>query len=387
MINLCDGDIIDAYYITIGSYSSEVSYTLTAPNGTTLFSGGGTSVNMNLFNGNASCSTPGIIDCNGGDFILVAQGVGGTSVILDNDFDAGGMGSGWNTNVSADFSNPCDPSLDGGTYMWMGNSAQHPREIETLPMDLSCGAEICFLLDFATQGLASPCEGIDLANEGVYLEYSIDGGNTWITIEYYGPAGPGNNTQGGGQNPQMTSWNQYCHTIQPGVMSASTIIHWAQTGSSGINNDHWGIDNVVVSGLDCDPYLYDWTMVPGNDNDSLQIINLSADSTFTVWYGNTSDSCSAQITIIIPPSPDANAGIDQTICSGNNSVIIGGNPITASDSSSYSWSTGDTGTVILTGINQDLGQISVSPSVTTEYYLEVTKKGCTSYATVLISVD
>ena len=42
---------------------------------------------------------------------------------------------------------------------------------------------------YSVQGGAAPCEGPDLANEGVSLQYSTNGGATWITIVYYSPGG------------------------------------------------------------------------------------------------------------------------------------------------------------------------------------------------------
>jgi gliding motility-associated-like protein len=387
-ITMCTGDNIQVNYTAVGGWSNEVSYVLLDPQGNLVCQGNGLSVVNNVYSGIVQCLIPSIIDCNGGSFTLVAQGIGASVVLMNNNFDSGSMGTGWSSNVTADFSNPCDPSLDGGTYMWMGNSAQHPREIETIPLDVSCGGEICFLLDFATQGFASPCEGIDLADEGVYLEYSIDGGVTWVTMEYYGPAGVGNNYQPAGTNPQMTSWNQYCLPIPAAAMTAATQFHWAQTGSSGLNNDHWGIDNVTISSVaNCDPYLYDWTQVPGNDNSPIQVENITSDTTFTVWYGNTTDACSTEVTITIPPPPMADAGVDQLFCLGGSGITIGGSPVTPEDSTAFTWSTGDTGIVVLSGIPIVNGQIVVGPSITTDYFLEVDLNGCTGYDTVTVVVD
>jgi gliding motility-associated-like protein len=273
------------------------------------------------------------LECTGGDIILTASGQGASVLALDNDFDFGTAGAGWTTNVNADFTNPCDASIDGGTYMWMGNSAQHPRIIQTVPLDLSCGGDICFWLDFATQSDASPCEGIDLADEGVFLEFSIDGGTSWTTIEYFGPAGVGNNTSGGGTNPQMTSWNQYCYTIPPAAETPATIIHWAQTGSSGLNNDHWGIDNVSISSVaDCTPYWYDYTYLPPNDDGPIQNTNVTNTTTYEVIYTNGTDACST--TVVVPvapcPCPDAVVSGGGTYCAGDSIpnvvfTVTGGN--------------------------------------------------------------
>ena len=50
--------------------------------------------------------------------------------------------------------------------MWMGNTTAAPRTLETTSLDVECGGDICFFLDFSTQGGISPCEGPDLINEG-----------------------------------------------------------------------------------------------------------------------------------------------------------------------------------------------------------------------------
>ena len=78
------------------------------------------------------------------------------------------------------FNNPCGPGYDGGTYMWMGDAATVPRTLSTAPMDLSCGGQVCFYFKMAVQAQASPCEGPDQADEGVYFDY-------WDGINNYYP--------------------------------------------------------------------------------------------------------------------------------------------------------------------------------------------------------
>ncbi len=303
-IPVCHGETIVINYLAAGSWASENSYSFKDPQGNVLFQAGpGPTVGNAVFTTTGSCTTPIPLDCNGGEVILTAIGQGSSYPAINNDFDGGNAGPGWSSNVTAMFNNPCDPSVDGGTYLWMGSSSQHPRVLETVDLDLSCGGSICFFLDFATQGNASPCEGIDLANEGVYLEYSTNSGVTWTTIEYFGPAGVGNYTNGGGNNPQMTSWNQYCYDIPAGAISANTRIHWAQTGSSGNLNDHWGIDNVtILTPLSCAiPYYYDYVEIPGSPNNAVENVNLTSDSTFNVIYTNGTDSCATTVSIVLPP--------------------------------------------------------------------------------------
>ena len=321
-IAVCDGDAIDIDYNGGGSWMSEVSFALMDGDGNEVYaSPQGPAATSNIFIGSAACFNPGVLDCNGGNVVLTAQGMGASFPAINNDFDSGAAGTGWNTNITASFSNPCDASIDGGTYMWMGSSAPHPRIIETVPLDLSCGGEVCFWLDFATQGNASPCEGIDLPDEGVYLEYSTNGGATWTTIEYFGPAGVGNSVNGGGTDPQMTSWNQYCYQIPAAAQTPTTLIHWAQTGSSGNVNDHWGIDNVtIMSYVNCAPYWYDYdNLTPGTDP-AVQTVNVTSSGTYNVTYTNGTDACSTSVSITLPPCgcPTATVSGGGAYCVGND---------------------------------------------------------------------
>ena len=263
-------------------------------------------------------SNPTEIQC--GDTVdLSVEGTSGDTAFGDG-FDDGGLDAGWSATSSADFSNPCDASVDGGTYLWMGDAAAHPRTATTSGFNVNCGGEVCFYLDFATQGDASPCEGIDLADEGVYFQYSTDGGTTWNTIEYFGPDGVGDSTDNAGSDPQMTSWNQYCFTIPPAAETKNTQFRWTQTGSSGTNNDHWGIDNVVIYGNDCD-YYYDWAQFAGDSNQADTSVYVSSDTTFNVMYTNgVDDTCYANISI--NALTDVTATTDQyRICRGDSTTL------------------------------------------------------------------
>ena len=324
---------------------------------------------------------PQPLDCNGGNILLTAVGQGEYTLVLNNDFDAGSAGTGWNTNINADYNNPCQPSVDGGTYMWMGSSAPHPRILETVPLDVSCGGEICFYLDFATQGQAAPCEGPDLAGEGVYFEYSTNGGATWTQINYFHP--------NGGYDPIMTAWNQYCFTIPAAAETPNTLFHWAQTGSSGAAFDNWGLDNVTISSLvNCAPYVYDYAHIPGGDNGPTDNESLTSTTTYTVTYTNGVDACSTSITVPIPPGPTANAGPDVIRCFGGGPVTIGANPVTPTNGATFSWSSGaGSGTIDNIAPGIVTGQVSVSPAVTTTYTLSVTSAGCTTTDQVTVTVD
>lgn len=158
---------------------------------------------------------------------LSAFGSGTGNLAFSENFNSGAP-VGWQFTQSAQFNNPCSPGgVDGTTHLWMGAGSINPRDMVTVPLDLSLGGSICFDMLFAVQGQASPCEGPDEPQEGVYVEYSVDGGATWNTIHYFNP--------NGGNDPQLTNWNNWCFILPPGAVEASnteTVVpgSWGELG-------------------------------------------------------------------------------------------------------------------------------------------------------------
>src|SRR5690606_32276239 len=133
-------------------------------------------------------ANPTTLPCSGGSVDLSAVGTS-TTTVLGSDFDLGTVGAGWVVSPAGVFNNPCGPSPSGTAHMWMGNTTAAPRTLQTAPLDVSCGGEICFDFRMAIQSQGSPCEGPDLYNEGVNLQYSINGGATWVNIAYFASNG------------------------------------------------------------------------------------------------------------------------------------------------------------------------------------------------------
>jgi gliding motility-associated-like protein len=268
---------------------------------------------------NASTLT---VPCGGGNVNLTAVGSGYNTTPINNSFDLGNAGPNWSISPAGQFNNPCGPSVDGGTYMWMGSSTAAPRTLQTAPLDLTCGGNVCFYLKFAQQGNSSPCEGPDLTTEGVYFQYSINGGTTWTTINYFQP-------NAGGTSGPYLNWAQYCFPIPAVAQTTSTILRWYQGGSSGFGYDHWGIDNVVVTATNCGSVWYDWANIPGttgpNGDPASQNVFVQSDSTFTVCYTDGGVfNCCQNITISVLGMNAPNAAVTNESCPGNNdgSVIL-----------------------------------------------------------------
>lgn len=266
---------------------------------------------------NASTLT---VPCGGGNVILTANGSGYNTTPINNSFDLGNAGPNWSISPAGQFNNPCGPSVDGGTYMWMGSSTAAPRTLQTAQLDLTCGGNVCFYLKFAQQGNSSPCEGPDLTSEGVYFQYSINGGTTWTTINYFQP-------NAGGTTGPYLNWAQYCFPIPAVAQTTATIFRWYQGGSSGFQYDHWGIDNVIVTATNCGSVWYDWANIPGTvgpaGDPASQTVFVASDSTFTVCYtdGGTFNCCQ-NITISVLGMNSPTANVTDESCPGNNDGTV-----------------------------------------------------------------
>ncbi len=249
-----------------------------------------------------------LIPCGQTQAILVSAFGNSGQNALANNFNDTTIGVGWQATSSAMLTNPCGPGPDG-VYMWMGNLAANPRILTTEGFDLTLGATLCFDMRYAVQTGSSgtSCEGPDVANEGVFLQYSIDTGNTWTTIQYWDP--------NGGYDPILTNWNQYCLPLPSGAETPFTQIRWWQDTVSGTAFDHWGLDNVYIT-LNDTSYTYNW------DHTSYQgatppPVYVNSDTIITVYYVNptTGDSCvDSVIAQLIPPDLTIGSISDSTIC-------------------------------------------------------------------------
>ena len=128
-------------------------------------------------------------------------------------------------------------------------------------------------------------------------------------------------------------------------------------------------------------YLWD----NGASLSSTSVANPIATPTVTTTYSVTvtdGNSCSAidQVTITVNPTPNVDAGADQTICT-NDSVTIGGSP-TGPIGSSFNW-------VPNIGLSDaTVSNPKASPSDTTKYFVTITDvNGCTALDSVIVNVN
>jgi len=201
----------------------------------------------------------------------------------------------------------------------MGNTSPVPRILCTQSYDLTAGTAgvtICFDLLFATQTgdpATAPCEGPDEPDEGVCLQYSIDGGASWVTINYFDP--------NGGYDPMLTNWNNWCFQLPPAAITANTMIRWFQVADSGADYDHWGIDNVVIYFNDPTyqiTYLHDSYNLGATGGTDPNPVCPNSTTSYTVQMTNGTFTCTDIVTVtVVMPTFNVVAIPDTTICSGS----------------------------------------------------------------------
>ena len=195
--------------------------------------------------------------CSGQTITLTATG-SLVSSSLNNNFN-GSIGSGWLGTPSASIvTNVCaSPSLDGSQYLWMQNSAV-PRSLESLPMNVLNGGTISFEYRQAKfNSDPSPCEAPDIllsgtTNEGVFVQYSTNGGATWSTFKYlysnsqYSNSGTAD-AYNNGCGDYVTRWTKMTYPIPTAAKTASTKFRWIQPAGTSASTDNWGLDNLTIA--------------------------------------------------------------------------------------------------------------------------------------------
>ena len=308
-----------------------------------------------------------------GDTAFLSVTANGSSVVFGENFNSG-QPVGWQFTQSVTIgNNTCGvPSLDGSDFMWMGSSATYPRTMTTNAVDLSCGGDICFEMRYAIQGGAAPCEGPDLPNEGVYLEYSLNN-VTWTQINYWPP------TNNGAASSPMTQWTQYCETLPAAAQTTATYIRWNQASASNSNFDHWGLDNIGISATTCGGYTVSWQ----HDGFSLPMgqytgtnpngVSPNQNTSYVVQMTNGTITCTDTVNVIV----------DAPIVTVNNPTICEGDSVLLTASASqpggtFSWSPS----------GQTTNSIMVAPNTSSQYTVSYATAVCPPSSTVSsVTVD
>ena len=151
-------------------------------------------------------------------------------------FNSGTLPVGW-VSTPYQVASPClTKMIDNSSYFWATTLKGGVRYVVTNPLNVSHGGDIKFYMRYGSDDPAPGCEDPDEPQEGVYLQYSINGGASWVQIATWAPlmnyVGP------------LYKWNKYSYSIPTAAKTTSTLFRWYQPSNSGDEWDNWGLDNV-----------------------------------------------------------------------------------------------------------------------------------------------
>ncbi len=267
--------------------------------------------------------------CPGSTINLNATGfVTGSNYSFD--FNAGALPPGWSTTGATSFSsNSCGPSLDGTPYYWASTAVGTPQ-IVTDAFDICSGGTLKFDMRYAVQSGSSPCEGPDLAHEGVSIEYKV-GGGPWVEFIYYRPDGqilpnrPTGSSPTVSGNTPFTVWNTFIVPIPTVAISTNTQFRWIQYNSSGTCCDNWGLDNIFINAGPCITANIDWSNgAQGTENTSI-VANTDTCMIAYLYDDNNVLLCTSTPVCFTVFDPNIEAGADQEVCLGQNVTVSGSN--------------------------------------------------------------
>ncbi|EAZ94947.1 CHU large protein; uncharacterized [Flavobacteria bacterium BAL38] len=194
--------------------------------------------------------------CVGGSSLLSATGVLGVP-LMSNDFNTSTVGTGWSSTASVSFQSvlTCEPNYgyatsntDNSIFVWMQNAAA-PRTLETTSYDVSGGGYLSFdFREASDDNGGNGCEALD-DNEGVYVQYSTDGGTSWNNLKLMFPSVESNFPSAAniGCGTYVYDWNTTTVPLPAAALSANTKFRWTQRQSTSATQDSWGLDNVRIT--------------------------------------------------------------------------------------------------------------------------------------------
>ena len=288
--------------------------------------------------------------------------VSGSADLSDN-FDPAIDPSVWTSVVGGYESVNC-LSVSGNALYFDGATT---RTTETVDANVAGGGSVDFWLKIGSS--TGTCEDAD-AGEEVDLDYSINGGVSWVNINTY-------------LTTAYAVFTAITEPIPAGAQTGATRFRWNQINHSGTCCDHWAIDDVVINtigdSLDSTSII---TWSPGatlDDSTSITPIAVpGGQMTYVVTVDDQGCLTTDTITIYID-STVVTATSDTAFCLGNSGVIgVTSNTPTAS----YVWSPA-------TGLSSTTAQFPItSPTSTTTYAVDITNtSGCMYTDSVVVTID
>jgi len=257
----------------------------------------------------------------------------------------------------------------GGTYSWSNNSTSasntvYPDTITTYIVTVTLNG--CTATDEVKVSVGTipiPDAGSDTAIcYGNSVQLTATGGGTYTWSN-------------GGTTPtisvQPTVNTNYVVTVNINGCTASDAVNVTVNSLPYINA---GDNKTICSGasvqLSANATAGSTFFWEDSTNTSTRIVSPVGNTTYIVTANLNGCTTSDDVTVTVNPIPNANAGLDDTICKNEPSFL------TASGGTSYLWDIGPT-----------TNTIEVSPPVTRKYVVTVTKDNCTNTDEVTVVVN
>ncbi len=214
-------------------------------------------------------------------------------------------------------------SVSGDALHFDGTTT--PREAFTVAQNVTTCTTIdfCLFIGNSSSG-GAPCENAD-TGEDVELQYSTNGGATWVTIQVFNQAdwdaaGPYNNT-----------WQCFSIPIPAGAISPTTQFKWVQPNFSACTGcDNWALDDVNINcSAAATNYNYSWTPNNAVNDDTLQspFTSINQTTTYYVTVTNPNGGCTTSDSVTVHVTcgdcfPAVPTWTDPTCNGGNDGQII-----------------------------------------------------------------
>ncbi|MGE0562579.1 MAG: gliding motility-associated C-terminal domain-containing protein [Flavobacteriales bacterium] len=303
------------------------------------------------------------------------------------------LGAGSTINASAQVENPSGNMIDGncttvtGTFCatggedWIvignfrgdastqmvGSSSFNYMYVEDVTL-----FEICYGIDLSAPSTTINC------GDSTILTTSVTGYSSAATYNWILPLG--NTLSGAGPhivNPETTTTYQV--VVEEGCVRDTATI---TINVSGLCGPYTSITDTSICEGECinieasaaiggtPPYTYTWSPNIGNDQGPFTVCL----DTTTIFYVTVTDavglSYTDTATVTVNQIPVIDAGMDDSICSGNSITLNG---------------VANIGTVQWVG-GSNSNSYTVTPAATTMYYFRANNNGCLSEDSVLITV-
>ncbi len=182
-----------------------------------------------------NATTTDSLICRGDTITLQANSQ--TQIFYDN-FNSG-ISTNWLAVTGGEASTACGSTTGDG--LWFNEAGA--REAITQDLNVNGGGTISFDLKIADGTF--PCDNANFG-EDVVLEYSIDNGITWNNIATFYEI----------SYPDFTK----IKLSIPGIAATNnTRFRWRQLANSGLNQDNWILDEVLITAVDSIGFTYSWT--------------------------------------------------------------------------------------------------------------------------------